>query len=81
MFVDVEEDVVDSVGDIMVEVLVGAEKLEVVENCVEMIGDIVLVGIVVVVVGGVYTVDDVLSSDGGLFVELDPPNEIMEGRT
>jgi len=72
---------VDSVGDIMVEVLVGAEKLEEVENCVEMIGEIVLVGIVVVVVGGVYTADDVLSYDGALFVELDPPNEIMEGRT
>lgn len=71
----------DSVGDIMVEVLVGAEKLVEVENCVEMIDEIVLVGIVVVVVGGVYTADDALSYDGALFVELDPLNEIMEGRT
>jgi len=49
-----------SVGDIIVDEIVGAEKVGAATNCGEMIGDIVLVGMAVVAVGGVYTVEDVL---------------------
>lgn len=47
-------------GDIIVDEIVGAEKVGAATNCGEMIGDIVLVGMAVVAVGGVYTVEDVL---------------------